>query len=307
MLTDDFKHVDDDLYDAYFRLLTLLYTEHNPSKVDNVHKLLKKYSKNLHALYKKICKKYAVKPIKQKDVLKWREEEIAQEESEAVQESEEDSEYSYEEPEKVQNETEEEEEEAEEEVADETDIKQGPGENDDLSAALSHQETMQFFQQDFNDNSIDLSEGSTISVMGRTIIFQENVKASIGTQNDADGATIDFISTKSDEFISVFNNKNWSKIPTLFSQDCVISVSDRNYYGREAAEIVFKAIRTQAGKNKSGCGPTLKVQRASFEILSKKQIRENGTYEHDLQPDLRQYSFTWKLERDRYQIFLFQW
>jgi len=367
--------------DAYFRILTALYSKHNTEKLSAVDALLTKYKKDFHALYKKICKKYGVRPMKKKEILAWREEQVRAETVDDPSTSEEESSEEEEEvpeqptvkeasPEKSEEQVQQEEqpksdvkqksEQSEEEYyyekgrnkepnkqiykpfvstssktsfnsrqeeeedddtfderatsrtmsrvqwreEEEVSNRQGPG--SDASEQLSNQKVVSFFQNDYSDG-IDLSEGSTIEISGRTLIFPEPTTATVGTRDDADNSVVEEITSKSEDFVNLFNEKQWNKIPSIFSQDCVISVSDRNYYGREAAEIVFKAIRTQAGRSKSGCGPSLEMKRSTFEILSKRQIRENGVYKHNLLEKNARFSFTWKLEKNRYQLFLFQW
>ena len=99
-------------------------------------------------------------------------------------------------------------------------------------------------------------------------------------------------------------------VQAMLTNDVVISVGGCNYYGTEACLIVFKAIRNLAGKDKSGCGPSLSYKRVSLQQLSATDdhqlFRESGTYEHALQ-ETKHYSCTWKKRKRGYSISSVLW
>lgn len=277
---DDFETKGNDrqnnVKNEYLKRLNDIYREHNPAGLKDVDALVTKYVDNLHMLYLKVCTKYNVTPLPEVSL-----------------------------PPSIP-----------EDGPGPTGLKRRNSKlvvNQGTKKALARcsiklmKAPLPNMGVRFDSTElVTLDDGQVLSYNGHRVYHCQDFSMTPKDANGIEKKVYEALEQESEQFISMFNDCDWDKIPKIFSADCVTSVASRNYYGRKAAEIVFKAIRTQAGLENQGCGRTLEVKRAMFETVGHELYRENGTYSHKLQPT-KHYSITWKLERNQYYIFILQW
>eukprot|EP00494_Astrolonche_serrata_P030395 UN30662 len=95
----------------------------------------------------------------------------------------------------------------------------------------------------------------------------------------------------------------------MLCSDCVISVGGRNYFGKDAALIVFEAIQTKRsqGTLKYVIQGVERLETAKSGALEKAKLyREYGLYSHKNQKQ-KQYFCTWKKEETKDLLFILQW